>query len=81
MMNTWNSMIFMKSGKSQSEMMDLAKWKEVDGMWSTSGDWDWCLKLKQDASSPEVTEKVIEKMRKEKWATDTKTGWWKEMSM
>ena len=78
MMNSWNSVIFMKSDKSMADMNEMAKWEGVDKMWSTSGDWDWCVQLK--SSSPEDAEKMVMKMRKGQWATQTKTNWWKQIS-
>ena len=36
-MNAWNSVIFVKSNKSMSDMNAMAKWDGVQGMWSTSG--------------------------------------------
>ena len=58
MMNSWNSVIFMRSKKSPKEIAAMAMWDEVDKMWSTSGNWDWCVKLKPKNSSPEMTESV-----------------------
>jgi hypothetical protein len=71
----------MKSGKSWDDLMKLAKWDGVEKMWSTSGDWDWCIKLKKEASTPEMTEAFIAKMRSGNWASETKTNWWKEIPM
>lgn len=78
MKNAWNSVIFMKSDKSMSDMDQMSKWAGVDKMWSTTGDWDWCLLL--NSSSPEEAEKFVMKMRDGNWATETKTQVWKQMS-
>lgn len=80
MMNSWNSVIFMKSNKSWSELSPMAKWDGVENMWSTTGEWDWCIKLDKSASSPEKTQEFVSKMRDEHWATETHTNWWKEIS-
>lgn len=79
-MNAWNSVIFMKSNKPMSDMNAMAKWEGVEGMWSTTGDWDWCIKLDQKSSSPEKTEAFVARMRDGHWATETKTHWWKEVA-
>jgi hypothetical protein len=78
-MNTWNSVIFMKSNKTMSDMNAMAKWDGVEKMWSTSGDWDWCVKLDQKMSSPEQAEAFVARMRAGQWATETQTHWWKEV--
>lgn len=80
-MDAWNSIIFMKTNKPWADMKSMLKWDEVDGMWSTTGDWDWCIKLNSKSSSPEKTEEFINRMRDGKWATETKTNWWKEVAM
>lgn len=79
MMNTWNSIIFMKTEKSSDDMNQMSKWDGVENMWSTSGDWDWCIKLDMNSSTPEKTEAFVNKMRTGQWATQTKTQWWKEV--
>ena len=78
-MNAWNSVIFMKSNKSWPELSKLMKWEGVENMWSTTGDWDWCIKLDMKMSSPEKAEEFVARMRKENMAVDTKTNWWKEV--
>lgn len=84
-MNAWNSVIFMKTNKAMNDMNDMAKemmkWEGVESMWSTTGDWDWCIKLDSKSSSPEKTEMFVARMREGKWATDTKTNWWKEVQV
>ena len=80
MMDTWNSIIFMKSNKAMSDMNAIAKWDGVEKMWSTTGDWDWCIKLDQKSSSPEKAEAFVARMREGRWVTETKTNWWKEVS-
>ncbi|STX29108.1 Uncharacterised protein [Legionella beliardensis] len=79
-MNAWNSVIFMKTNKPWSEINAMAKWEGVEKMWSTMGDWDWCIKLNGEASTPEKTEAFVSRMREQQWATETKTSWWKEIS-
>lgn len=79
-MNAWNSVIFMKSDKSMSDMNAMAKWEGVESMWSTSGDWDWCVKLDSQSSSPEKAEMMVARMREGQWATETKTNWWKRVA-
>lgn len=79
-MNSWNSIIFMKSNKSMSDVNAMSKWEGVEGMWSTTGDWDWCIKLDSKSSSPEKTEEFVNKMRQGNWACETKTQWWKQVA-
>lgn len=80
MMNTWNSVIFMKSSRPMSDMDTMSKWEGVESIWSTTGDWDWCVKLETKSSSPEKAEAMVERMRQGNWATETKTNWWKQVS-
>lgn len=79
MMNSWNSVIFMRSNKDAKALAAMAKWEEVDRMWSTSGEWDWCVQLKPKNSSPEMTETVVNRMRDGQWANETKTQWWRQV--
>lgn len=76
----WNSVIFIKSGKSMADMNALAKWEGVMDMWTTTGDWDWCIKLDPKMSSPAKTEEFVNRMRQGNWASATKTNWWKQVA-
>lgn len=80
MMNTWNSVIFMKSDKPWSDLNSMMKWDGVEKMWSTTGEWDWCIKLDMKSSTPEKTEEFVNRMRDGHWASATKTHWWKEVA-
>ena len=79
-MSTWNSVIFMRSNKPMADMNAMAKWDGVESIWSTTGDWDWCVKLDSKSSSPEKAEAMVAKIREGHWASETKTSWWKEIS-
>ncbi|KTD20104.1 Uncharacterised protein [Legionella lansingensis] len=79
-MNAWNSVIFMKTSKPWSELSSMAKWPGVEKMWSTTGKWDWCIKLDKNSSTPEKTHEFVTRMRDGHWATETQTNWWKEIS-
>lgn len=79
MMNNWNSVIFMKSDKSWSDICSMSKWEGVEDMWSTTGEWDWCIKLDSKCSTPEKAEEFVNKMRQGHWAKDTQTHWWKQV--
>ncbi len=79
-MNAWNSVIYMKSNKSLNEMKEMSSWKEIDSMWSTSGDWDWCVKLDSDNSTPEKAEAFTTRLRSGNWVSDTRTNWWREIA-
>lgn len=80
MMNSWNTVIFMKSKKPWMELRPMAKWEGVESMWSTTGDWDWCIKLDKKSSSPEMAQEFVARMRDGNWASETQTNWWKEIS-
>lgn len=79
-MDAWNSVIFLKSNKPWSELSGVSKWDGVEKIWSTTGDWDWCIKLDSKSSTPEKAEAFVSKIRDGKWASETKTHWWKEVS-
>ncbi|MBA2656929.1 MAG: hypothetical protein H0U70_08065 [Tatlockia sp.] len=80
-MNAWNSVIFMKTNKSWDDLNMISKWEGVESMWSTTGDWDWCIKLDSKMSTPEQTQAFVARMREGHWATETRTNWWKEVPM
>lgn len=79
MTNNWHSVIYMKSPMQWEKLQEMMKWDGVESMWSTSGKWDWCIKLDKGMSTPEKTEAFVARMRDGKWATETQTNWWKEM--
>jgi hypothetical protein len=80
MMNAWNTVIFMKSNKHMNDMNAMAKWDGVESIWSTTGEWDWCVKMDAKSSSPENAEAMVAKMREGHWASETKTNWWRQVS-
>ncbi|KTD34558.1 hypothetical protein E3983_02915 [Legionella israelensis] len=78
-MATWNSVIFLKTQKDWTDTDNVSKWPGVKEIWSTSGEWDWCIKLDKDHSSPEQTEKFVAKLRQADWVADTESNWWREV--
>lgn len=78
-MSTWNSVVFLKTKDSWTDTDTVAHWDGVQNIWSTSGEWDWCIKLNPSHSSPEQTEAFVSKLRDTNWVTDTETSWWKEV--
>ena len=70
----------MKSDKKWPELSSISKWDGVEQVWSTSGDWDWCVKLDKQSSTPEKAEAFVSKVRDGHWASATKTNWWKEVA-
>ncbi|KTD75619.1 hypothetical protein [Legionella waltersii] len=80
-MNTWNSIVFIKTKNAWSDSASLAKLNGVQNIWSTSGDWDWCVKLDSKHSTPDETSEFVKNLRKADWVADTKTSWWKEVSV
>lgn len=79
MNNSWSSVIFLKTKKEMPEKM-MAKMMGVKNIWSTSGDWDWCIKLDSTHSTPDQTEMFVAKLRQSDWIAETKTSWWKEVA-
>lgn len=78
-MAAWNSVIFLKTKGSWSDTESVSKWSGVKNIWSTSGDWDWCIKLDKDHSSPEKTEAFVAKLRDAEWVANTESNWWREV--
>lgn len=78
-MSNWNSVIFLKTKKDWTDTDTVAKWPEVEEIWSTSGDWDWCIKLDKKSSTPEKTEEIVSKLRKTDWVAESKSNWWREV--
>lgn len=74
---SWNAFIDIRAnGKlNQSEWAQVHKWAEVDQVWSTSGDWDWMLKLKDTVKSMDDLEKLVFKLRGLGWVSETRTWW------
>lgn len=79
MNNSWSSVIFLKTKKEMPEQM-MAQMMGVKNIWSTSGDWDWCIKLDSAHSTPDKTEMFVSKLRQADWIAETKTSWWKEVA-
>lgn len=78
---SWNAFIDVKgNGKlNQSNWSDVKSWAEVEYAWSTSGAWDWLLKLKGDIKSMDELEKLVFKLRSLGWVSDTRTWWAKSL--
>lgn len=78
---SWNAFIDIKAnGKlNQSEWSEVHKWAEVDQVWSTSGTWDWMLKLKDSVKSMDELEKLVFKLRALGWVSETRTWWAKSV--
>lgn len=56
---------------------EIKSWPGVEKIWSTSGQWDWIVKLTNDSSSWEGAKKIMWKLKEHKWVSDTNT-WWSE---
>ena len=82
-MNSWNSVIFLKTKNSwsDSDSASIAKMNGVQNIWSTSGDWDWCIKLDSKHSTPEQTAVFVKNLRNSDWVAQTQTSWWKEVAV
>ncbi len=78
-MSKWNSVIFLKTQKEWTDTDTVSKWSGVEKIWSTSGDWDWCIKLDKDHSTPEKTEALVAKLRSTDWVANTESSWWREV--
>lgn len=77
----WTGVVFVKTNNSWSDPAAIVKMGGVRDVWSTSGEWDWCIKLDSKHSTPEETEQFVKQLRKADWVSDTKTSWWKEVSV
>lgn len=75
----WNSVIFVKTKGSWTDTEQVSKWGGVKNIWSTSGDWDWCIKLDQSHSTPAKTEEIVSKLRNSDWVANTESSWWREV--
>ncbi|KTD63327.1 hypothetical protein [Legionella shakespearei] len=80
-MNSWNSVVFLKTKNAWSDSSSIAKMSGVQSLWSTSGDWDWCIKLDPKHSTPEETAVFVKNLRNADWVAETKTSWWKEVEV
>lgn len=77
-MKSWNSVVFLKTKSSWSDSSSLSSMKGVQGLWSTSGPWDWAIELDSSHSTPEETEVFVKNLRKADWVSETSTCWWKK---
>lgn len=77
-MKSWNSIVFIKTKNAWSDSASIAKMNGVQNLWSTTGDWDWCIKLDAKHSTPEETAAFVQTLRKSDWCADTNTSWWRE---
>ena len=78
-MANWNSYIFLKTNVSLTDTDEISKWSGVNKIWSTSGEWDWVIKLNEDHSTPEKTEEFVSNIRNIEWIADSSSKWWKEV--
>jgi len=78
-MSKWNSVIFIKTKKDWTDTDSVKKWQGVENIWSTSGEWDWCIKLDDKHSTPQQTEEVVSKLRQSEWVADSESSWWREV--
>ncbi len=78
---SWNAFIDIKAnGKlNESDWAEVKKWAEVDQAWSTSGAWDWLVKLKSDVKCMDELEKLVFKLRSMGWVSETRTWWAKSV--
>lgn len=56
---------------------EIKSWKGVDGVWSTTGSWDWIVKLDDNSSDWNGAKEVMWKIKEHKWVSETNT-WWGE---
>lgn len=78
-MADWNSVVFLKTKGSWTDTDNVKQWPGVKEIWSTSGDWDWAIKLDKDYSTPEKTEEFVAKLRDAEWVANTESNWWREV--
>ena len=78
-MADWNSVVFLKTKGSWTDTENVKQWAGVKEIWSTSGDWDWAIKLDKNHSTPEKTEEFVSKLRDAEWVANTESNWWREV--
>ena len=78
-MSNWNSVIFIKTKKEWTDTDTVSKWSGVEKIWSTSGDWDWCIKMDKAHSNPDQTEELVARLRSTDWVANTESTWWREV--
>ncbi len=79
MSSKWNSVICLKTQKDWTDTDAVSKWPEVQEIWSSSGDWDWWIKLKPEHSTPQKTEEIVAKLRRQEWVANTQSNWVREV--
>lgn len=74
---SWNAYIDIKAnGKLNNVDWDqVKKWAEVEQVWSTQGNWDWLIKLRQSVNSQDALEKFVMNLRAQPWVAQTNTWW------
>lgn len=79
-MTNWTGNILVKSNGGWSDVSwdEIKKWPEVEKVWSTTGTWDWWVKLKTSTDYIGTAEKIAWNLRKKPWVLDTQTWWAKE---
>lgn len=58
---------------------EIKKWPEVEAVWTTTGTWDWWVKLKPAKETQlDTVEKLVWNLRKKPWVAATETWWAKQ---
>ena len=70
---------FSKNKKDWTDTETVSKWSGVEEIWSTSGDWDWAIKLDSAHSTPDKTEDIVAKLRSTDWVANTESRRWREV--
>lgn len=73
----WNAYVNVRgTGKiNEAAWREVKKWGDVEQVWSTSGDWDWLVKLSSSVNDWDKVKKFVVTLREQPWVTETHTWW------
>ena len=77
----WTGNILIKSKHDEGDINwdEIKKWAEVEGVWTTTGTWDWWIKLKPSKEANlDSAKKIVWQLRKKPWVSSTETWWSQE---
>ena len=80
---SWNAFIAIRcNGKlNDTHWEEVKNWGQVDKVWSSMGEWDYWLQLKDDISSTEDLEQFVFNLRSQPWIEATSSRWWKPIPL
>ncbi len=78
---SWNGNIYVKTVGNLNDINwdEIKQWPEVESVWTTTGSWDWWIKLKPAQSQDQDSvQKLVWNLRKKPWVSSTETWWAKQ---